>query len=365
MPESSREKEIQRRLLDWYKRNQRKLPWRRTKDPYAIWVSEIMLQQTRVETAIPYYERFLLLFPTIASLAGAEDNELLKAWEGLGYYGRARRLKKAARKVMEDHRGRLPQSVAELKALPGIGPYTAGAIASIAFGLDEPVLDGNVTRVLSRLYAVKGDPQQARTRDRLWFLARDLIPRGKAGLFNQALMDLGATICIPNNPPCLACPVSSCCAAFEAGDQDQLPFKRRKTPLPHHDVGVAVILRGKRVLIAKRPAEGLLGGLWEFPGGKREDNEEMEACVIREAQEELGIQIQIVEPLPIVRHAYTHFRVTLHPHICRHTKGTPRPKASTECRWVALEDLDEFPFPRGSLKIIQALREESGRMSID
>ena len=318
-----------------------------------------MLQQTRVETVIPYYERFLLLFPTVASLAAANDDELLKAWEGLGYYGRARRLKETAKMVMEKHKGRLPSSTAELKALPGIGSYTAGAIASIAFGLDEPVLDGNVKRVLCRLYSVRENPDQARTRDHLWFLARDLIPPGKAGLFNQALMDLGAMICIPRNPPCLACPLFSGCAAFQEKTQDRIPVKKKRSPIPHYDVGVAVILKGKKILITKRPPEGLLGGLWEFPGGKTKKNEGMEACTVREIHEELGIEVQIKKPLVTVQHAYTHFKVTLHAYLCRHVKGKPHPIVATEYRWVEVDDLDQFPFPRGSLKIIQALKQQT------
>lgn len=344
-------------MLDWYRRNQRKLPWRRTRNPYAIWVSEVMLQQTRVDTVVPYYERFLRRFPTVQSLAQCEEDELMKAWEGLGYYTRARRLREAAQKIVKNHQGRIPSTVQELLSLPGIGPYSAGAIASIAFGLDVPVLDGNVTRVLSRLYTVREDTNLARTRDRLEFLALELIPQGRAGLFNQALMDLGATVCIPGNPRCLVCSIRSHCAAFECGEQDRIPKKKERLPVPHYDVGLAVILRKDRVLITKRPPEGLLGGLWEFPGGKKKPGETMEACIAREMKEELGIEVKVKHPLTPVRHAYTHFKVTLYAFICTHTRGHPQPRTATEARWVPVDHLDALPFPKGSLKVLEVFRD--------
>jgi len=347
------------RLAAWYRRRRRDLPWRRTRDPYAVWVAEVMLQQTRVATVIPYYERFLAAFPDVRALAEAPLERVLKVWEGLGYYARARNLHRAARRLLREHDGRLPADAAALRRLPGIGPYTAGAIASIAFGRDEPVLDGNVARVLCRLFRLRGDPRAARTRDRLWRLAGRIVRNGRAGLVNQALMDLGATVCTPCEPQCRACPVAPLCAAREHGEQRLLPRRGPRRPVPHHEAAVGVILRGRRLLIGRRPADGLLGGLWEFPGGKRRRGETLEACLRREVREEVGIEVRIERPLVTVRHAYSHFRVTLHAFVCRHVRGRTRALACAEVRWVPPEHLDRFAFPAANRRILAALREEA------
>lgn len=343
-------------LVRWYRRHQRDLPWRQTRDPYAIWVSEIMLQQTRVATAIGYYKRFMARLPTIESLAAAALDDVLKLWEGLGYYSRARNLHRAAREVVARFGGRLPASRDELLTLPGIGPYTAGAIASIAFDLDEPVLDGNVTRVLCRVFRIGADPKAAATRKTLWNLARGLIPRGRAGLVNQAVMDLGATVCTPREPACPRCPLRRWCLALEHGEQSQLPVKIRRKTIPQYDVPVAVIRKGRRVLIAQRRPEGFLGGLWEFPGGKMEPGETLQECLVREVREELGIAVRVVRLLTTARHAYSHFRVTLHAFECRHESGRPRAIECARWKWVGLDELDAHAFPKGSHKIMAALR---------
>lgn len=350
---------VRRALLRWYRRHARDLPWRRSRTPYTVWISEIMLQQTQVATAAPHFERFIARFPDVATLAGADISDVLKAWEGLGYYGRARNLHRAAKAVMQKHSGELPHSVEELRSLPGIGPYTAGAIASIAFGEAEPTLDGNIIRVLCRLARERRRPTLAATRKRLWRIAHELVPPRTAGEFNEALMDLGATVCTPRLPDCGHCPLRRHCLAFKAGEQESLPKvpKRRKTP--HYDVGIAVILRGRRVLIDQRPLDVPLGGgLWEFPGGKRHDGETIEECVVREAKEELGLKVRTEKPLCTVRHAYSHFRVTLHARVCRVVSGRARPHASQAIRWVTLDELDDYAFPAGSHKIIAALRRE-------
>jgi A/G-specific adenine glycosylase len=233
---------VRRRLLDWYGRSRRDLPWRRVRDPYAIWVSEVMLQQTRVATVIPYYERFLARFPTLTALARAEESEVLAAWQGLGYYRRARALHRGARAVAADHGGSLPRDLEGLRAIPGIGPYTAGAIASIAFDTPAPVVDGNVTRVLCRLYALGGDPAKNPLRAELWRRAAQLVPAARASDFNQALMELGATVCTPRAPRCDECPLRRACLARSHGSAEALPEKKRRLPTVAVRASAGVVL---------------------------------------------------------------------------------------------------------------------------
>jgi A/G-specific adenine glycosylase len=347
---------LQAALLRWFELDRRDMPWRQVRDPYAIWISEVMLQQTQVATARPYYERFRKRFPDVRALAEAPLGDVLKLWEGLGYYSRARNLHAAAGRVAAEYGGELPKSVAGLMELPGIGRYTAGAIASIAFGLDEPVLDGNVTRVLCRLFRIRANPTRAAVRHRLWTLARQIIPPGKAGLFNQALMDLGATVCAPRSPSCGTCPVRARCEAYRHGEQERLPVKTKAKPLPHYDVVAGVIRRGGRILIDQRKAEGLLGGLWEFPGGKREGTESLEEAMVREVREELGIRIRVVSPLTTVKHTYSHFRITLHAFECRYVSGTPRAIGCAAWRWVRPAELERYAFPKANQRVLAVIR---------
>ena len=258
----------QRALLGWYDRAARDLPWRRTHDPYAIWVSEAMLQQTTVETVVPYYTRFLSRYPDAASLASAGDDALLAVWSGLGYYRRARLLKTAAGRIVERHGGRVPSRLEEIRALPGVGRYTAGAIASIAFGVRTPVVDGNVVRVLSRLFAISPKPRSSETaiRDEIWRLADALVPAARPGDWNQALMELGATLCRPARPACGACPLARECAALAEGDPARYPPPRKRPAVVRASAALVVIERGGRILLIRRPGTELLGGLWELPG---------------------------------------------------------------------------------------------------
>jgi A/G-specific adenine glycosylase len=348
--------QIQDRLLVWAHAHRRDLPWRGERDPYRVWISEVMLQQTRVETVIPYYRRFLSRFPTLRSLAEAELDDVLKAWEGLGYYARARNLHRAARRVMEHHGGQLPAEREALLALPGIGAYTVGAVLSLAFGQDAAVLDGNVRRVLSRLFAIDGDPRSAATRRKLWNLAEALLPPGQAGLFNEALMDLGATVCIPRDPRCADCPLSEGCQGHQGGDPERYPTRVQRRPLPHYDVAAGVIWRGDQLLISKRHTDDLLGGLWELPGGTRESGETLEECLVREVREELGIEIAVGDLMMAVRHAYTHFRVTIHVFHCRYLSGQPQALGCADWRWVRPDELDDFAFPAADRRIISSLR---------
>lgn len=343
-------------LLDWYRQHGRSLPWRQTSDPYAIWVSEIMLQQTQVKTVLPYYQHWLQQFPTIHHLAAADQQQVLKAWEGLGYYSRARHLHRAAQQVVTEHQGHVPQTLDAVMALPGIGRTTAGGILSAAFNLPLAILDGNVKRVLARLIALPVPPKRAIAR--LWQLSEQVLDPVHPRDFNQGLMDLGATLCTPRQPQCDRCPWQTHCRAYSSGTQAQLPMTETRTPLPHKMIGVAVIWNDAgQILIDRRRQDGLLGGLWEFPGGKLEANETVEACIEREIREELGIEITVGDCLIVVDHTYSHFRVTLNVHHCRHVAGEPQPIECDEVRWVNPADLEQYPFPKANLQIIAALRQ--------
>jgi len=344
-------------LLSWYAKAGRDLPWRKGCDPYDIWVSEIMLQQTQVKTVIPYYLRWLAQFPTIEQLAKADLQQVLKAWEGLGYYTRARNLHRAAQEVVQHHGGVFPTELEDVLALPGIGRTTAGGILSAAFNQPVAILDGNVKRVLARLVALP--VPQAKATNQLWELSETLLDREHPKDFNQALMDLGATLCTPKHPNCPSCPWIPYCQAYNLGMQSQLPMRETSSPLPHKAIGVAVIWNEQgQILIDRRRPEGLLGGLWEFPGGKIEPGETVEECIKREIQEELGIDIAVGDRLITIDHAYSHFRVTLTVHHCRHLAGVPQPIESDEIRWVTLDEIDQFPFPKANTQIIAALRNQ-------
>lgn len=348
---------IGQRLLAWYERHHRDLPWRRTQDPYAIWVAEVMLQQTRVETVMAYYARFLASFPTLQSLAAARLDDVLKAWEGLGYYSRARNLHAAARWVMREMGGRLPTTPEALVHLPGVGRYTAAAVASIAFGQDAVAMDGNLRRVLCRIFAIDDDPGRSSTQRRLEKLAEAMLPPGRAGDFNQALMDLGATTCTPTNPRCLICPVLNLCQAQEEGIQNELPLVATRSQRPHRDVTAGVIWDANdHFLITRRPLDGLLGGMWEFPGGKRRPGETLPICLQREIAEELAIEIEVGDLLCTVDHAFTHFHMTLYAFDCQWLGGKPQCVGCTDLRWITLDEIDAFAFPVADQKIIAFLR---------
>lgn len=351
---------IIRPLLAWWDEERADLPWRRRDDPYAIWVAEVMLQQTQVATVIPYYQRWMERFSTVEALAAASLDDVLKMWEGLGYYGRARRLHAAARTVVEEHDGRLPESAEALQQLPGIGPYTAGAIASIAFDRPAPVLDGNVIRVLSRLLDLEEDVTARETKKRLWQVADGLVPAERPGDFNQALMELGQRICLPAEPRCHRCPLAVHCLARRRGTQLERPVRPPRKRTPHHDVAAGVIWRDDgRFLITRRPLDGLLGGLWEFPGGKREPGDESLAHTLkREIREELGLEIAVGPPLARIKHAYTHFRITLHALHARHVSGRPQHLGVAGHAWVTLDDLDDYAFAVTDRKIIRHLRQD-------
>lgn len=357
-------------LLAWWDSGHADLPWRATRDPYAIWVAEVMLQQTQIQTVIPYYERWLARFPTVRDLAAASLDEVLKLWEGLGYYSRARHLHAAAQMVMEMYNGRIPETAVALQTLKGIGRYTAGAIASIAFNEAVPVVDGNVIRVFSRLFDISDDVTQPATRKRLWEQAAALVPTKRPGAYNQALMELGQQICLPAKPLCLLCPLAAVCLARQRGTQLERPVRPPAKRTPHYDVVAGIIWQagtavpaepGRKFLIAQRPLDGLLGGLWEFPGGKQESGESLEAALRREIREELGMEIEVGPFLTQVRHAYTHFRITLHAFHAVHRRGAPQHLGVADHAWVTQAELEHYAFAVTDRKIIAALRAMKGK----
>jgi A/G-specific adenine glycosylase len=356
-----------RLLVAWHDAHQRDLPWRTApagaRDPYAVWISEVMLQQTRVEAVISYYNRWMMRFPRVEALAAADLQDVLKAWEGLGYYARARNLHKAAGEIVAEHGGVFPRDRAALLALPGVGEYTVGAILSIAYNQPQPLLDGNVKRVLARLLDLEAPIDQPSVLKHLWQHARNLVEAaapGTAGACNEGVMELGALICTPQNPRCLLCPLQDLCLAAARGTQADRPVMPPRKRTPHYDVAAGIIWQGEpyqsRLLLAQRPHKGLLGGLWEFPGGKLEETDtDLPACLRREIAEELGIAIDVRDLVAVVPHAYTHFRITLHAFHAVYRGGEPQALGVADWRWVALEDVDAFPMAVTDRKILAAL----------
>ena len=348
-------------LLNWYRLNKRILPWRDHPDPYAVWVSEIMLQQTRVETVIPYFEKWMRLFPTVNTLANASEQSVLNAWEGLGYYSRARNLHRAATIIVQEYGGQLPRDLEKLRGLPGIGRYTLGAIASMAFGLNVPALDGNIKRVYARIFDISEPVDTPKGEKLLWDLAEKQLPKQDAGDYNQALMDLGATICLPKNPRCLICPVMKVCEARRNGMQDQRPVKTPKKRVPHHVHVAGVIVDDGKVLLAKRPSKGLLGGMWEFPNGRVEGDPL--AGLAQALKTGYGLRlrksrrsVQKTELLGIVRHVYSHFSVLVHAYHCDLVSEA----IGANMEWVPLAKLDVYPMGKVDRQIASLLQTQTG-----
>jgi A/G-specific adenine glycosylase len=346
--------ELSSSLLEWYANAGRDLPWRKTQAPYAIWISEIMLQQTRVDTVIPYYERWMARFPDIRSLAEADIDEVLRLWEGLGYYQRAHHLRQAA-VLLHEREGIFPEEVEDLRALPGIGPYTANAIAAIAFNQQVIALDGNLRRVLARLFCFDQDPKTPDAERTLSEKALASMPSGKAAEFNQALMDLGAEICAPRSPNCAACPLQMNCEAYLSGRQDELPIRKPKKKIPHHVLAAGVVKQNGEVLLTRRPSEGLLGGLWEFPNGQCHPSEAVENCLLRTLRAEVGIEPQIEEHLGTFSHAYSHFKVTVHAVECSALENSDRIQEHDRLKWIPIEELSEFPMGKVDRAIARVL----------
>lgn len=342
-------------LLAWFQTHQRPMPWRETRDPYHVWISEVMLQQTQVATVIPYFERFVARFPAVHDLAAAPLDDVLKHWEGLGYYSRARNLQKAAQQIVTEHEGRFPEAYAAIRALPGVGDYTAGAVASIAFNQPAPAVDGNVFRVLARLFLIADDIALPRSRRRFERQAQELIPPGEAWRFNQALMELGATVCTAANPRCGQCPVAPWCQARSADRIRELPVKSKKTAVKEVGFLVGVIRdEGGRYLISRRPAKGLLGGLWEFPtceAAGMPDPAQLRAYFL--AQHEVALAA--LGPVVTVPHQFTHRKALYHAYAGEVAPGSSRPADREDLRWVSADELADFALPQAHHKIMQAL----------
>jgi A/G-specific adenine glycosylase len=317
-----------------------------------------MLQQTQVATVIPYFERFILRFPTVRHLATAPLQDVLKAWEGLGYYSRARNLHLAAQVVMRELGGKLPETAEALRRLPGVGLYSSAAIASIAFREPVPAVDGNVLRVCCRLWGLRGNDSAHKTAALIRTRLTPLMRAANPSHLNQAIMELGALVCKPRSPRCGACPVRRWCAALAAGLTHEIPAAVSRPRLPHHRIGVGIVWKRGRILIAKRRSEQMLGGLWEFPGGKHKTGESLEATVLREIREETGLRVRVNKAYCTVKHAYSHLRVTITAFRCEWLGGRALPRAAAEVKWILPEALNQFPFPRANRRIADAILEE-------
>ncbi|MBT3192336.1 MAG: A/G-specific adenine glycosylase [Verrucomicrobia bacterium] len=338
-------------LLAWFEVHRRPMPWRDDPTPYRVWVSEIMLQQTQVATVIPYFERFTEAFPSVGALAAANVQDVLKRWEGLGYYSRARNLLKAARFVVNDLGGHMPTSPKTWMALPGVGEYTAAAISSIVYGQAVPSVDGNVLRVFSRFWGLEDDVSLPATRD---MMRRRLLPHIRTAdpsAFNQAMMELGALVCRPRSPECVACPLAPRCVARRQGLTEQLPVKAQKAKVPHHTEAVAVITHKGKTLLCRRHEAGLLGGLWEFPGKRRDGREGLQRAVMHGVLEQTGLTVKVLLKLGCVTHTFSHFKVTIHAYACSVSGGAAEPLAHEEVRWVTPPELQSLPLSTAQRKI--------------
>lgn len=364
---SGAKRAIEEQLLPWFETSARNLPWRTDRTLYRVWVSEVMLQQTRVDAVLDYYNRWMKRFPSWHALARASVDEVLKLWEGLGYYSRGRNLHRSAQILVAESDGHFPMSadesdsdrqvVRQLMRFPGVGAYTAAAIASLALGKDAAVVDGNVIRVLCRLFAYGGDARSAAGKRQMQAWADRLLVAGRAGVFNESLMELGALICLPVAPKCADCPLQSICRAFEQGESENYPVLRAKKKVPHLTVGAAVTTNSKgEVLIAQRLEGDMLGGLWEFPGGKLEPHETIEECVARELKEELGIEVRVGERLLIVKHAYSHFKMTMHVYYTTIQAGRPRAIHCADFRWINVADLTRMAYSKADLQVVEKLQ---------
>lgn len=344
-------------LLQWFKKTNRELPWRRTYDPYHVWISEIMLQQTQMARGVAYFHRWIGRFPDVHSVANAAENEILKYWEGLGYYSRARNLHKAAKQIVDDYAGEVPCEYVNLLTLPGVGPYTAAAVASVAGNNDIPVVDANVNRVFARLFDISEPVKSKQVQQRIHALATEILPSGKARLYNQALMDLGGLVCTPKSPDCLLCPIAFACGALQAGTTHKRPvvLKGRKTVSQQNVAGI--ILWDEKVYIQQRKATDVWGGLWEFPGGVLVAGEPS-GSLAKSILLQTGLPVEVKEEITTAIHQYTHHKITLYCYLCS-LQGEQAEVALTagqKYRWVYPGQLQSFAFPAGPRKVLEYLK---------
>ena len=342
--------------MGWYQANCRQLPWRRDPAVYRVWVSEVMLQQTQVKTVIPYYLRFMTTWPNLRDLAAANLETVLKAWEGLGYYARARNLHKATGIVVCDMGGIIPDDYKGFKSLPGVGDYIASAVLSIARSKPHAVVDGNVKRVLSRLLCVDTPVNHSAAHNAYKAIAEELLYEKDPGTYNQAVMELGALVCTPKGPDCNACPLAGECCALKKQAIDIFPKRVEKKKVPTVHIAVGIVKKNGKVLITRRKLDGLLGGLWEFPGGKVEPKEDAEQACVREIREETGIEIGNPAFLTRIFHAYTHFKIEMDVFYADYISGEVTLNGPIDHKWVSVDQLHQFPFPRANLKFMELIR---------
>ena len=342
---------LARKLLRWYAAQKRSLPWRADPQPYAVWVAEVMAQQTRLDSMLPYYRRWLRRYPTTRALARSSEQDVLALWEGLGYYNRARNLRRAAQMIMSEFGGKLPSRIEDLRRLPGIGAYTAGAIASVAFKVDTPAVDGNAVRVLARLFDIALPIGSTAAQKQFWSLATEHLPAGRAADYNQALMDLGAQVCTPRQPRCGDCPLQAECRAAALGNQEHRPVKAKVKPLPRRHYAAAVIQQGGQVLVLQRPARGLLARMWEFPNAPG-----TKATLRKTLQQSLGQRMPLNRRLGKFRHSYSHFSV--HLQVFHQALNGVRPKVQIQGKhkWLPIQQLDRLPMGKLDRLIAEALR---------
>lgn len=348
--------EIRTTLRSWYENNKRDLPWRATDDPYHIWVSEVMAQQTRISTVIARYLAFVQRFPRIEDLAVADLETVLKLWEGMGYYARARNLHQAADIVTREMNGRVPDDPHAFRKLPGVGDYINAAVQSMAFGRAAAVVDGNVKRVLARLLCLDFPVNHSSSHSRFLPHAENLLAPEDPGTFNQALMELGALVCIPKNPRCFSCPISRFCMALARNRVNELPRRTPSKTVPKFRIATGIVRKNGKLLITRRKPEGLLGGLWEFPGGKLKDGEDAESACIREIEEETGLKVRIDSRLATISHAYTHFKIEMEVFTCTCLSGRVQLNGPVDFRWIYREEMDRFAFPKANHKFIPLIQ---------
>ena len=343
------------KLKDWFIEYSRPMPWRDNPNAYNTWISEIMLQQTQVATVIPYFERFIKKFPNVRALAESEIDPILKQWEGLGYYSRARNLHKAAKVICDNYKEIIPNDYSEIQKIPGIGPYTGAAIISIAYSTPVSVVDGNVLRVFTRFWGIYEDIKLPKIRDILFHKLNAYVKLIEPPIFNQAIMEIGALICTPKEPKCTQCPLQNDCFAKQTKNQDQLPVKSKSKPVPTHTIVVGIIKHKNKYLIAKRKEDQMLGGLWEFPGGKVKSKETLENALLREIKEEVNLDVTIEQKLGTIKHAYSHFKIVLHAFICSSTTNKAKANTSDKVEWINLDQLNDFAFPTANKKLFKLI----------